>query len=211
MKKIASFLRRLLSWPLRVLIKSNPIAINVSQEINVDIEKPIVYLIENHSFSDKVAMQQACEQLRLPLPKNKSLIPTVGSPAIMFLQKPDSFFSKATVKSETYSQFQTLINEHKNDQELDIQLIPVSLCWGRTPDSSPSTWVGLFADRASPNWLRKLMIVLLLGRDNFVSFSPALSLRFMTDKYNDDKKLVQKLVRVAGVHFFRRQIGRAHV
>ena len=205
MKKIASFLHRLLSWPVRVLIKTNPIAINVSQEINVDIEKPIVYLIENHSFSDKVAMQQACEQLQLPLPQNDSLVPSVGSPSVMFLQNPDSFFSKASVKSETYSQFQTLINAHKNDKELDIQLIPVSLCWGRTPDSSPSTWVGLFADRASPNWLRKFMIVLLLGRDNFVSFSPALSLRFMTDKYNDDQKLVQKLVRVAGVHFFRRR------
>lgn len=205
MKNMTTFFDWLISWPLKFVIRSNPVAINVEQEINVDKTKPVIYLLKNHSLSDKIAIAQACEQLNLPLPTLDSEQDNSGLPRLLSLQNPNSLFKPAGIKESSYQEFRQVIEQHKSDDTLDAQLIPVSLCWGRTPERSPTTWMGLLADKASPNWLRKMFIVLFLGRDNFVSFSPALSLRYMTDKFTNDEKLVQKLVRVAGVHFFRRR------
>lgn len=60
-------------------------------------------------------------------------------------------------------------------------------------------------ERQNPTWLRKCLMILFLGRHNFVQFSNALSLRHMADEHGTDKRIAQKLSRVARVHFHRQR------
>lgn len=205
MQQLRSFFTALIQWPLKIFIKSNPVAINIVQEIKVDTLKPVVYLLQTKSLSDQIALTQACQQLGLPEPGASARSDNDVFPKVMFLEQPESLFKRPVAKTKLYQRLSALITDHKNQPDLDVQIIPVSLCWGRTPERSPTTWAGLLADRASPNWLRKMAIVLLLGRDNFVSFSPAVSLRSMTEQHSVNETVAKKLARVARVHFFRRR------
>ena len=63
----------------------------------------------------------------------------------------------------------------------------------------------LIADNAAASWLRKLFIVLFLGRDNFISYSKAVSARAMSNQHGSDQRIAHKLVRVASTHFQRKR------
>ncbi len=93
---------------------------------------------------------------------------------------------------------------HRENSELDIQIVPVSILWGRAPNKNTSGWSDVIANQMSPSWLRKFFIVLFLGRDNFVCYSKAVSSRKMVELKGSDEDIAHKLIRVAGTHFYRR-------
>jgi glycerol-3-phosphate O-acyltransferase len=84
-------------------------------------------------------------------------------------------------------------------------LVPVCLYWGRTPGKEEDSMKAAVFERENPTWLRKWLMILFLGRHNFVQFSNALSLRHMADEHGTDKRIAHKLTRVARVHFRRQR------
>ena len=85
-----------------------------------------------------------------------------------------------------------------------MQLIPVSVLWGRAPgheDKSKLPNLRLL------NGLQKTAAALWFGRDTFVRFSQAVSLRYMTREHGFDQKIAQKLARVAKIHFAKQRIS----
>ena len=93
---------------------------------------------------------------------------------------------------------------HRDVADLDVQLIPVSVLWGRSPGKE---------DKASLpnlrllNGLQKTFAAIWFGRDTFVRFSQALSLRYMVNEHGSDEKIAQKLARVAKMHFAKQRIS----
>ncbi len=66
---------------------------------------------------------------------------------------------------------------------LDVQLMPVTILWGRSPGSQDSLVKALFADAwASVGPLRQVLIILLHGRQTRVSFGEPISLRRLIDE-----------------------------
>ena len=63
----------------------------------------------------------------------------------------------------------------------------------------------IIGEQAAPNWLRKLLIVLISGRHTLVQFSDALSLRDMAGQYGAATDTAHKLLRMARFHFYRQQ------
>ena len=75
---------------------------------------------------------------------------------------------------------------------------------GRAPGRGKPGLSDLIADKAAPSWLRKLFIVLFLGRDNFINYSKAtVSARAMSNQHGSDQSIAHKLVRVASTHFLK--------
>ena len=85
-----------------------------------------------------------------------------------------------------------------------MQLIPVSVLWGRAPGREDQT--GLPNLRLL-NGLQKTIAALWFGRDTFVRFSQAVSLRYMAREHGFDQKIAQKLARVAKMHFAKQRIS----
>ena len=121
------------------------------------------------------------------------------------MEKPQSLFTKRTRHTDISQSFTRLFQLHRDDAELDLQIVPVSIFWGRGPGRESTGWRELLTGAASPSWLRKFFIVLFLGRDNFVHYSPAVSSKVMATTRATDSQIAHKLIRLARTHFYRRQ------
>ncbi len=208
MLALRSFFYLLLKFPVKLFVRFK--SINDGQAITEQANKPIFYIVRHQSASDLLTLQNACKQQNLPDPLSQVIVNGKSFNRTLCLTKPNSIFSWRKV-SETKAMEQglQLLKQHSLDENIDAQLIPVNLIWGRTPTKERKNLnIGtLLADQESPNWLRKFFIVLFLGRDSLVRFSEALSFRNITDNHGNDDVAAHKFLRVARFHFHRQTIA----
>jgi glycerol-3-phosphate O-acyltransferase len=196
----------LVAIPLRWLVKAHSIPLNIEKELGIDKSKPIIYLLRTHSVTDQLALKMSTDALDLPSPIGSFYIAEKKYKACLFLKQPQSILSRSVKPTNIAEILTRLFELHKADPQLDLQIVPVSIFWGRAPGKSSSGWSELLADRASPSWLRKFFIVLFLGRDNFVCYSKAVSSRSALETLQgNDSQFAHKLIRLARTHFYRRQ------
>ncbi|MGO4892195.1 glycerol-3-phosphate 1-O-acyltransferase PlsB [Flavobacterium sp. W21_SRS_FM6] len=197
----------LISIPVKWLVKANTIPSDLAQELGIDPTKPILYLLRSHSATDQIALSMSAESLNLPKPNSRIAIAGEQHRSCLFLLEPKSVLTRKVKNTDIAQQFTHLFQLHRLDPALDIQIVPVSIFWGRAPGKKFSGWSDVIANQVSPSWLRKFFIVLFLGRDNFVCYSKAVSSRSMADLPGTDAELAHKLIRLAGTHFHRRRQG----
>jgi len=190
--------------PVKWLVKVNSIPSDLEAELGIDKTRPIVYLLRTRSVTDQLALKMSAVSLGLPKPTVSMNIGDQRQPSCLFLQKPRSVLNRKTKGTSIQEDAAKLFSLHRANPELDIQIVPVSILWGRAPDKNTSGWSDVIANQVSPSWLRKFFIVLFLGRDNFVCYSKAVSSRKMMDLKGSDEDIAHKLIRVAGTHFYRR-------
>ena len=204
MSGIVSTYRKLLELPLSVLVKNNPIPAQPIEELQLNINQPILYVLPYTSQTDFVIFRRNCLSVGLPDPAEKNVIDGVALPRYVYLDEGRRFFKSKGAKDETAKVFNKYLELHRDAADLDVQLIPVSVLWGRSPGKE---------DKASLpnlrllNGLQKTFAAIWFGRDTFVRFSQALSLRYMVNEHGSDEKIAQKLARVAKMHFAKQRIS----
>lgn len=192
--------RKLLNLPLSLLVKSRSIPTNPIQELNLNPDQPMVYVLPYTSQTDLIILQKNCLALNLPDPLEPNIISGNTLARYVFLDEGRRFFKSKGAKSETESLFYRYLDLHHENQELDVQIIPVSVLWGRAPGKEKGLPVLRFLGRFQRLWL-----MLWFGRDNFVRFSQAVSLRYMVTTHGTDERIAQKLARVAKMHFAKQR------
>lgn len=198
-------LEKIIRLPVKWLVKPTGIPTDIENELGIDKNKPIIYLLRTNSITDQMALRMSALKLGLPSPMKPLKLQAQQHKSCVFLQQPQSVFGMAPKHTNVSASFTRLFNLHREHSELDLQIVPVSVFWGRAPGRSATGWAEILADRASPSWLRKFFIVLFLGRDNFVCYSKAVSSRMMADLPGTDAEIAHKLVRLAGTHFHRKR------
>ena len=206
-----SFFRKLflslLYWPIRLFVKPHTIPADVTGELGIDPNRPIIYILHTDSVTDQLALAFSTKRLGLPSPLSPSAFGNNEHVSCLYLHTQTPLFSKKPGKTNIESQFTQLFHTHREQPDLDIQMVPVYITWGRAPEKSKPGFSDLIVDVASPSWLRKIFIVLFLGRDNFVSYSKAVSSQFMAQQHGTDEHIARKLLRVAATHFQRKRQG----
>jgi glycerol-3-phosphate O-acyltransferase len=205
--RLHNLLLALISIPVKWLVKANNIPTDIKTELGIDTTKPIFYLLRTNSVTDQIALNMSAAVLGLPKSSNRINVAGEWQQACLFLQEPKSVLTRKVKVTNVAEQFARMFELHRLDPSLDIQIVPVSIFWGRAPGKSTSGWSDVLANQVSPSWLRKFFIVLFLGRDNFVCYSKAVSSRAMADLPGSDEELAHKLIRLAGTHFHRRRQG----
>lgn len=136
------------------------------------------YVLQNYSRSNALVVDSETRRLNLPAalePLNVEGHQEKSS--IFFLQKSD--FSVFNANSPTLPpRLLRLIDLIEKNPELDIQLVPVTILWGRSPDKEDSLFKLLFTDTwATPGTLKQLINIGVHGRQSFLEFHPHQSLR----------------------------------
>jgi glycerol-3-phosphate O-acyltransferase len=201
---LRELLLAIVTVPVKWLVKVNSIPSDLEAELGIDKTRPIVYLLRTRSITDQLALKMSAVTLGLPKPTLNMTIGDQRHSSCLFLQKPRSVLNSKTRSTSIQEDAAKLFSLHRKNPELDIQIVPVSILWGRAPDKNTSGWTDVIANQVSPSWLRKFFIVLFLGRDNFVCYSKAVSSRKMIELKGSDEEIAHKLIRVAGTHFYRR-------
>ncbi|HGO5815637.1 TPA: glycerol-3-phosphate 1-O-acyltransferase PlsB [Mannheimia haemolytica] len=187
--------RRFLNLPLSLLVKSRAIPSDPISELGLNLSQPIVYVLPYTSQTDLLILQKNCLALNLPDPLQENVIEGQALPRFVFLDEGRRFFKSKGAKSETESIFYRYLDLHRANAELDVQLVPVSVLWGRAPGKEDARHLQVLTS------FQRFLSMVWFGRDNFVRFSPAVSLRYMVTEYGADEKIAQKIARVAKMHF----------
>lgn len=166
---------------------------------------PVCYVIERDGFSDALILERACREAGLPSPM-QPLAGTRRRRSVFALARRDGRLLGRSRHRSPNEPLGQLTRSLEADPERDIQIVPVSIYVGRAP-SRESGW---FSVLFSENWVvvgrfRRLLAVLLNGRDTVVHFSAPVSLRAVLDEGGDvrPERFARKIARVLRTHFRR--------
>ncbi len=198
--------RKLLNLPLSLLVKTHSIPSDPVADLELDLERPIIYILPFRSNTDLMTLRSSTQELG-GLPDPLSPLEIDGKPYIRYVyisDGPSVFGSDGVLPQESIDLFTALLEQHKQDAELDLQVIPAAILWGRKPGKEESHKPVL----RPLNGPEKFCTILGRGRDCMVRLStPPVSLRYMADNHGTDDSIAHKLARVAKIHFSRQQLA----
>ncbi len=157
-------------------------------------QRPICYVLEMHSVADVVVLEKVCAATGLPEPL-QPLRPPLPARSVFFLERFAGFWGDR-IDPRISDELRQLVNVAVADPALDADLLPVSVFWGRAPRNEGS-WVRLLL---SENWdrvgrFRRMLSVLINGRNLFVQFGEPVALRSMVDGTADPSRAVRRVTR----------------
>lgn len=185
--------------------------------------RPICFVLEDYGLSNALILDRACREAGLPsalrplpgdpLKRKRAYVAlsrrnantTLGLAADMAVDlatgKPPKMARPARRHSEALAR---LLEAHRADPALDVQLVPVSIFVGRAPDRNNGWFSVLFSE----NWtlvgrFRRLLAILLNGRDTFVQFATPVAVRGVVAEDLPPELAVRRVSRVLRTHFNR--------
>jgi glycerol-3-phosphate O-acyltransferase len=165
-----SFSRSILKLPLSVLVKGTTIPSNPIDDLDIDLAKPIVYALPFRSNVDLLTLQKQAMSLGLPDPLSPLEINGKTLNRYVFIAaRPTVMGNDNDVPTESDSLFRELLELHKLDSELDVQMIPATVLWGRKPGKEENSKPYL----QPMNGPQKAKAVMASGRDCLVDHSLA--------------------------------------
>lgn len=195
----------LLNLPLNFLVKSQVITADLSAEKKFDPRQPMMYALPYNSKMDLLTLRKQCLKQGLPDPLEPLYIDGVTLPRYVFIHNELRVQSWLTEKSQSVTLFHDYLELHRNNPNLDVQMVPVSIMFGRSPgreEQKPP-----MPQRSVLNGIEKFIMVLWLGRDSLIRFSRPLSLRYMiTTEQDTNQSIAKKLARVTRIHFARQRL-----
>ncbi|MFB6325926.1 glycerol-3-phosphate 1-O-acyltransferase [Pantoea deleyi] len=196
---------KLLNLPLSFLVKSKAIPADPVSEHGLDPTRPIMYVLPYDSKADLLTLRAQCLRHHLPDPLSPLEIDGALLPRHVFIHDGPRVFPYFVPSVESVKIFHDYLDLHRNNPTLDIQMLPVTVMFGRAPGREVQ-------GEATPhlrvlNGVQKFFAVIWHGRDSFVRFSPTVSLRRMATEHGTDKSIAQKLARVARIHFARQRLA----
>nr|WP_225737295.1 glycerol-3-phosphate 1-O-acyltransferase PlsB [Dyella acidiphila] len=168
-------------------------------------DAPICYVIERDGFSDALILDRACREAGLPSPMQPLPLARRKRSVFALARRDGEVFGRNRKRSPD-GPIGQLIRSLEGFPERDVQIVPVSIYVGR----APSRDTGWFSVLFSENWVvvgrfRRMLALLLNGRDTVVHFSAPVSLRAVMNESAElqPERFARKMARVLRTHFRR--------
>jgi glycerol-3-phosphate O-acyltransferase len=157
-------------------------------------QRPVCYVLEMHGVADLVVLEKVAEANGLPAP-TQALRSPLPETSVFFLERFADFWGDR-IDRRISAPLRQLVRAASNDATLDVDLIPVSVFWGRAPQHEGSWLRVLLAE----TWnrvgrFRRFLSVLVNGRNLFVQFGEPISLRALIDEGADASRAVRRVNR----------------
>ncbi|MCX6119793.1 MAG: glycerol-3-phosphate 1-O-acyltransferase PlsB [Proteobacteria bacterium] len=200
------WLRAILSsW---VSVKISPSA-QVFQELNVNPNQPICYILRSNSIFDFLTLDIYCTKLGLPRPQ--STIDELGAnkdAACVYLGNVGLLRTYGAYRHAPPSPFFKLLRRISAEPSFDVQMVPVSIFWGRDPgNAGKSVFKLFFPDDERASFVHKMLILIAHGRNGLLSFSKPIDLRSEFKSTENIDQTARKLTRVVRVHFQNKRVA----
>jgi glycerol-3-phosphate O-acyltransferase len=157
-------------------------------------ERPICYVLNEYGAADIVVLEKVCAAHGLPSP-SQALKKPLPSQSVLFLERRAGFWGNRT-DYRISDEMRTFVDAALEDPTLDVDLVPVTVLWGRAPDRQHS-WLRILL---SENWERvgrfqRMLSIMVNGRNLFVQFGEPLSLRAAVNEGPDKSRAVRRITR----------------
>ena len=178
-----------------------------SEALGLRPDLPVCYVLHEHHLSNLLVLDEECRKLGLP-PALKPLRDVAfSSPrSYFFLSRNERGRLVPNPRNEHAPLLKALVRTAVADPRFDVQLVPVTVLWGREPRNQDSVLKALFAETwQSVSTLRHMLAMLIHGRHTVVRFNAPVSLRELLSGDSEERRAVRKLGRILRVHFRRQR------
>jgi glycerol-3-phosphate O-acyltransferase len=157
-------------------------------------DRPLCYVLNQLGAADLIVLEKVCSAYALP-PPLQALKRPLPERSVLFLERRAGFWGDR-IDHRISPPVRQLVGAAVADPALDVHLLPVTVLWGRAPDKADS-WVRMLL---SENWeragrFRRLLSVLVNGRNLFVQFGDPASLRSFVEEGADASRAVRRVTR----------------
>ena len=174
-----------------------------ANDLNLDSSKPIVYALQYQSFGQELVISKVISEAGL----TSTLETNIGdqkkriNPFFSSYKRAGAPFKKRGMPLVS-KRLVRWIDFIRDQPEQDIQIVPVTVFWGRSPDKERS-FLKIWSQSSGKlgGRLSTLFAILLNGRETAIRFSSPISLRQLIDEGKDTEITARKLSRVLRVHF----------
>jgi glycerol-3-phosphate O-acyltransferase len=175
--------------------------------INVDPARPVCYVLRENWLTDHLVLREAVARAGLPAADQPLKLGKCRLASAEFsLTVGWRLFGKARDIHGIPPRLARLIEALAADPTADVQIVPVTVLWGRAPKQQDGILRALLAE----SWQRRhplghWLAVLLHGRQTHVHFGQPYSLRALLTDLPDPARAAKKAARVLRAHFRRQR------
>lgn len=164
----------------------------------------VCYVLESRSLAAFLMLDHVCIERSLPRPS--APMTALGEPRSVVMLRERRPRRRRT--GPTISRLGRLVLAARENPALDVQLVPMSIFWGRAPDRQHSLFKLLFSESwAVTGPLFRLVSILLHGRDTLVEFGQPVPLRDYARPDLEPGRGSRRLHRLLRVHFRNRRVA----
>jgi glycerol-3-phosphate O-acyltransferase len=165
-------LRRLLALWVRFTVRPDDAVARLHGRTN-----PICYVLERRDITDLAVLQNAVVKLKLPRPQKRLVSQSHEVRSFFYLTQPLGFWDQRLDRRPPQALVQ-LAHTLRAHPEIDVDLVPVFVFWGRAPQKEGSFVKLLLVEEwALTSRIRKFFQVLFNGRNTLIEISEPVSLR----------------------------------
>ena len=177
-------------------------------ELYAGAEAEICYVLETGGLADVLALERACARHGLPAPRESFQFGGKRFSKRLVVLRPRKGFLFRRPAAGGSRRLQSLVEAGEGSAE-DLQLVPVAIYWGRSPEREDSVFKLFFSE----TWdvagrTRKLFATILHGRNTLMRFSHALPLNSIIQEQLTADIAFRKVSRILRVHFRKRRSTR---
>jgi glycerol-3-phosphate O-acyltransferase len=170
--------------------------------------RPLCYVLEQRSATDLAVLQQACAQLHIPRPGRPLGGGTPELRSYLWLTQSRGLFGQRLDRRPP-RQLAQMIAALREDPQIDFDLVPAAVYWGRAPQKEAS-WLRLLLseDFGVTSRARKFMQVLFNGRNTLLELDEPLSLRALLGEEFGGALRGRRVARTLRALYARRRAAR---
>jgi len=175
--------------------------------LNLRSDVPIIYVLHEQHLSNLLVLDQECRQMGLP-PALKPMLDSHFSARRSFfvLARDPEGPEVSNPRHEHSPLLRAMVKQAEVDSSFEVQLVPVTILWGREPGKQNSVIKALFAETwQTVTPVRQMLSILIHGRQTVVRFSVPLSLRQLLSEAPTDAGPVNHISQVLGLHFHQQR------
>lgn len=200
---LSTLLRRLLALWVRFTVRPDDAAARLRSHPN-----PVCYVLERRSVTDLAVLQNASVALKLPRPQKRLPQASRDLRSFFYLTKPLGFWDERIDRRPPQALIE-LVGTLRANPDLEVDLVPVAVYWGRAPQKERSFFkLLLVEDWALTSRIRKLLQVLFNGRNTLIEISEPVSVRKLLGDEASIELQSRRVARALRVQYARQRTAR---